>query len=624
MDYQTARRVRGNSIKQLTIQNLVNGRGIIGSVKGAIGSKAKSYATKQIEKFDPLNWLSMFNLPLFTAFVGRYTGRKANTIKYFLAKQNNRKREKAHYSKISPGRATKLRVGDSTADILAKMFNLMQKDHDEAIKRMELDAEHSQQRNEEEEKRHQELLKAISMAGHKVEEPKEDPEEEKKKHKTLKEKLESILGEVMKPFKEIGLFFKGVMEFVGAAFLTMGKGILRVIETIGEIGKVIFETISNVALKVIEFIGPILTKAFSEVEKLVLKIIKIIAQHEAKLLFGGGGSGGTPSLSGGSNQKSQTAKTLIKKYGTILGGGLAGAAAFTGYETVKGDSKSKENNESMLTKALKDMGYLIAGEGAAAGVGAGIGFLMGGPAGAWAGAEVGSQAFNALLAFKTLIYDPYKSAQDKEDMLYYGPAAMEKMANTGKQPSDNEIAPLILDYQIKTLIPLVGSQGLILPDKNHYDWYAMKPIFFDAEEVKNMKKGETVEAVTGVELATRLSEAILKKETGIDLRNLKSIPETLKDKFVEKIKSEITPVQGFFDKKIDLVKGSLSDEFNKVQQMYKDLINADDHGATLVMPTVTNTFGVPDDATITGTAIGIVRSTESSLRQCQSNYSIAC
>jgi hypothetical protein len=622
MDYETARRVRSNSIKQLTIRNLVNGQGLIGSVKGAIGSKVKSYATKQIEKFDPLNWINMLNSPLTTAIAGRLTGRKGSTIKYYLDKQ---KREKnAHYSKISPGRATKLRVGDSTADILAKMFNLMQKDHDEAIKRMELDAEHNQQRNEEEEKRHQELLKAISMAGHKVEEPKED----KEKNKPLKEKLESILGEVMKPFKEIGLFFKGVMVFVGEAFLTMGKGILKVIETIGEIGKIIFETVSNVALKVIEFIGPILTKAFSAVEKLVLKIIKIIAQHEAKLLFGGGGSGGTPSLSGGgSNQKSQTSgtgKTLMKKYGTILGGGLASATVFAGYEKIKGDSKSKENNESMLTKALKDMGYLTLAEAAAAGVGATAGFLMGGPPGALVGAEYGNVGFNALLAFKTLIYDPYKSAQDKENMLYYGPVAMEEMANTGKQPSDNEIAPMILDYQIKTLIPLLGSQGLILPDKNHYDWYAMKPIFFDAEEVKNMKKGETVEAVTGVELATRLSEAILKKQTGIDLRNLKSIPENLKDEFVKKIESQITPVQGFFDKKIDLVKGSLSDEFNKVQQMYKNLIDADDHGATLVMPTVTNTFGVPDDATITGTAIGIVRSTESSLRQCQSNYAIAC
>ena len=602
MDYQTARRVRGNSIKQLTIQNLVNGRGIIGSVKGAIGSKAKSYATKQIEKFDPLNWLSMFNLPLFTAFVGRYTGRKANTIKYFLAKQNNRKREKAHYTKISPGRATKLRVGDSTADILAKMFNLMQKDHDEAIKRMELDAEHSQQRNEEEEKRHQELLKAIAMAGHghKVEEPKEDPEEEKKKHKTLKEKLESILGEVMKPFKEIGLFFKGVMEFVGAAFLTMGKGILRVIETIGEIGKVIFETISNVALKVIEFIGPILTKAFSEVEKLFLKIIKIIAEHEAKLLSGGGRSGGTPE---GSKQKSKTSKTgkTSMKSTAIIGGGLASLTALA-Y-----DSKSKENNESMLTQDLINMGILIAGEVVAARAGL-----------------VGSIAFNALLALKTFIYDPYKSEQDKENMLYYGPDAMEKMKETDKKPSDNEIAPLILDYQIKTLIPLLGSQGLILPDKNHYDWYAMKPIFFDAEEVRNKKKGETVKPVKGVELKTRLFEAIIKQETGIDLYNPESITKNLKDKFVENLEREIKPVQRFFDKKIHSVEGSLSDDFIKVQQMFKDLIGADDHGATIVIPTVTNNLGEPGMKNITGDGLGLVRTTDTSLRHCQSNYALAC
>jgi len=635
MDYETAQRVKRRSIKELTIRNITNGRGIVGSFKGAIGAKVRGYATRQIEKFDPLNWINMLNSPLTTAIAGRLTGRRGSTIRYYIEKQ---KREKAaHYSKVPAGRATRLRVGDSTADILAKMFNLMQKEHDDAIKRMELDAEHSQQRNEEEEKRHQELLKAITMAGRQVEEPKQD-KEDKEKNKTLKEKLESILGEVMKPFKEIGLFFKGVMEFVGAAFLTMGKGILRVVETIGEIGKIIFETISNVALKVVEFIGPILSKAFSAVEKLVMKIIKIIAQHEAKLLFGGSG-GSTPSLPkvAGSSQKSQTsgtARTLMTKYGAILGGAIVGAGAFAGYEHIKSEKKEeqKKSKDSIWMEFLKNTGLLIAGEVVAGTTGAVIGGSIAGLAigpeailpGGIAGAQAGSEAFNALLALKTFIFDPANDLKQRENALYYGPAAIEAMQTTGKQPSDNEIAPMILDYQAKTLIPLMYSQGLVMGGKERYDWYAMKPVFFDAEEVANMKKGETVDAVKGVELAGRLSEAILTKESGINLRDLKSTSENLKGKFIEKIKSEIEPVQGFFDKKIDLVKGSLSDEYNKTQQMFRDLIGADDHGATLIMPTVTNTFGEPEMKNITGDGLGLVRTTESSLRQCQSNYAIAC
>ena len=261
----------------------------------------------------------------------------------------------------------------------------------------------------------------------------------------------------------------------------------------------------------------------------------------------------------------------------------------------------------MLTQDLINMGILIAGEVVAARAGL-----------------VGSIAFNALLALKTFIYDPYKSEQDKENMLYYGPDAMEKMKETDKKPSDNEIAPLILDYQIKTLIPLLGSQGLILPDKNHYDWSAMKPIFFDAEEVRNKKKGEKVEPVKGVELKTRLFEAIIKQETGIDLYNPESITKNLKDKFVENLEREIKPVQRFFDKKIHSVEGSLSDDFIKVQQMFKDLIGADDHGATIVIPTVTNNLGEPGMKNITGDGLGLVRTTDTSLRHCQSNYALAC
>ena len=48
------------------------------------------------------------------------------------------------------------------------------------------------------------------------------------------------------------------------------------------------------------------------------------------------------------------------------------------------------------------------------------------------------------------------------------------------------------------------------------------------------------------------------------------------------------------------------------------------NGATIIMPTVTNTTEGPGLKRKEGDGIGLVRTTDTSLRQCQNNYAIAC
>ena len=158
MDYETARRVRGASLGKLTLRNIEQNKGLLSfaasgfgatSAVKAVSQKFSASITGLIESVDPLNLLSMLG-PGWTTYLGAFMPfRSRESRRYFRRKAEQRQRDKRHYSKVGPGRATRLKVGDSTADILAKMLNLMQKDHDETIKRLELERERSEEHTSE-------------------------------------------------------------------------------------------------------------------------------------------------------------------------------------------------------------------------------------------------------------------------------------------------------------------------------------------------------------------------------------------------------------------------------------------------------------------------------------------
>ena len=64
-------------------------------------------------------------------------------------------------SKVSPGPVRPLKIGDSEADILGKMYNFMLKTDEKKILNNEIEAAFKQEQLDEDERRHQELVKAI-------------------------------------------------------------------------------------------------------------------------------------------------------------------------------------------------------------------------------------------------------------------------------------------------------------------------------------------------------------------------------------------------------------------------------------------------------------------------------
>ena len=128
MDYSQASSIRKKSLSSLIAEKKFGeGLGLGSSIGGAVSEKFKSKAVGIKEKLDPLNWVSALTGKgtfgkIATTLAGRAFGRGDESIEYFGG--YGRSKKDPQRTNIGPGRVLPLRVGDSTADILAKMYNL--------------------------------------------------------------------------------------------------------------------------------------------------------------------------------------------------------------------------------------------------------------------------------------------------------------------------------------------------------------------------------------------------------------------------------------------------------------------------------------------------------------------
>jgi hypothetical protein len=650
MDYETARRVRGRSVKELTIRNIQQHEGLwsfakegfgIGSLKRAVSTKASASITGMIEKVDPLNLLSMMKPGLLqTMLMGIMPFRSSRSKKYFVRKSQQRQREKVHYTKVGPGRATRLRVGDSSADILAKMFNLMQKEHDENLKRWELESEHAQQRKDEEERRHQELLKTIAGMGHVS--TKDNDEAEKKKSKSLKEKLEALFKDIMKPIEAIGKFFKDVFKFVEKIFLNIGKGIIElgkglfgILEFFVGLGKDLAEIAGVVLLKVIKYIGPILGKLFKAVELIFNKVVKSLAELFVKATTSSGSN--KPSYSGATTPEQK--KKEASKMGRV-GSAVAMSSSAIQLMQLLGDSDD--------TRSVKEKVESFLGMAGGAGT---VGALTGGAIGAFfdqtaLGAKIGGtigEVLSLAYLYKTTIMDPKEREEKQRKLFYYGKDAVELMEEKGLTLESNDVKSLIIDHQWHVLIPLMAKEGKTLkfkPDGTYdYDWKNLIPHFEDGDkkEIKENSPDLFDIFINGArKLKEELYEAEFKKVLGEDLakqlgfgldffgdveKNMATGTENFLKGEMNSIKESL-PVQGMETK----LSGSKLEFANVLKRVEGIITGADSNNeaTTIIMPTVTNTTEGSNMNAVQNEGIGPVRSTDTSLRQCQLNYAIAC
>ena len=249
MDYRQSQRISRTKLSTLLQQELDSDNSLVGSIKSAISDKLKAKATGIKRAVDPLNLVSSLVGPslfgkLITTGAGRILGRTGEDISYFGGYGSRgrygsmgRNRKDPRRTTIGPGQVKPLKIDDSSADILAKIYNFMQKTQETHEKRYELEKSFREEQMEEDERRHKKLIEELEKSLGKKEEPVEEKKEEKepswidKMLGGMKKGLNSLLDSVMKPIK----FILGrISKVVGSLLKNMGSMVFNILTLIVE------------------------------------------------------------------------------------------------------------------------------------------------------------------------------------------------------------------------------------------------------------------------------------------------------------------------------------------------------------------------------------------------------
>ena len=168
MDYQDARRIRRTGLGSLIVKRAFEGEGF-GAIGSSISDKFKAKGKGIQEALDPLNFVRKltgkgFFGDLAVSGLGRAFGRSTADIEAFGGYGRKKKRNKnPQYATVSAGPIRPLKMGDSVADILGKMYNFMVKSEQVYKLNHEIEKSFRQEQLDEDDHRHKELVKAIAQ-----------------------------------------------------------------------------------------------------------------------------------------------------------------------------------------------------------------------------------------------------------------------------------------------------------------------------------------------------------------------------------------------------------------------------------------------------------------------------
>ena len=152
VEYRKARKTKEKSLKESIFKKwFEEGESLGSAVKNSISDKLKARVSNIKENLDPINLARKIFGNKMGAIIGRKMGRDEKDIKYFtgygtkkakqvgdtstkIGKVEDDSMEKALHTKVSSGTNTRVRTKESVTDVLAKLYNLIKKHHDEEIK----------------------------------------------------------------------------------------------------------------------------------------------------------------------------------------------------------------------------------------------------------------------------------------------------------------------------------------------------------------------------------------------------------------------------------------------------------------------------------------------------------
>jgi hypothetical protein len=250
VEYRKAKKVGNQSLKELAFKKYFDeGESLGSAIKSSISDKFKARVSNIKEKFDPLNIAKNVFGNKIAAVIGRKMGRDEKDIKYFTGYGNKKAKqvgetstkigkvgednlEEALHTKVSSGNNTRVRTKESVTDILAKLYNLIKKHHDEEIKENKLHKKDQEKFEELKNTWNKELIQAITG---KEEQPTIKVKEFNKFISDLTDKLEEMAEAISATASGMSIADfgkKGAKKRLGKALLSgaslFGRAVLAV------------------------------------------------------------------------------------------------------------------------------------------------------------------------------------------------------------------------------------------------------------------------------------------------------------------------------------------------------------------------------------------------------------
>ena len=228
----------------------------------ALSDKTKARFMGIKEKFTPLNIIRMLTGSggigrSIRTVAGRAMGYSEGDIQYFGGYKRKRSIYGADRSRVPAGSKSVVKVNDSTADILAKMYNLMRKIDEDNTRRYEKEQNFEEENILEDKKRHEKVLDALGAKNKKVPEKVEKPKEETDEKDGI---LVKIFSSVFGVFKKVFSFFKVIGEGL-LTILTIG-GLVKTLSLIGDMFKMPIKLFSNILISILPTLARLLFGIF--------------------------------------------------------------------------------------------------------------------------------------------------------------------------------------------------------------------------------------------------------------------------------------------------------------------------------------------------------------------------
>ena len=225
LNYQQARIVRKQSLKDVIADELIRGKGLGSAITGAIGLKTQALVKGIKAKFDPLNLVKFltFGSRLGPALYGKLFGRSQKDVEYFTgrAKPIGRGRQKL----VKDGEEGDENTGGMKT-ILKQILTFLQKSHESDMTLREKENNLRESNKLDDDVRHKELLKALGV---KTEPTATLVESEKPKEDN------GVLNGLM---ATIGKMIAGIESKINAALESI-KNIAKMLGTLNNISKLI-------------------------------------------------------------------------------------------------------------------------------------------------------------------------------------------------------------------------------------------------------------------------------------------------------------------------------------------------------------------------------------------------